>query len=74
LEQQQDDAEILSFKVDNVSVRLFSVFADISAQALLTDIFGPAKVGRLQQGDAHAPPLRLPDSVARSIEQMCLQT
>lgn len=76
LGQQQDDTEIMLFKVNDVAVWVCTCAANTAPQAMLTDLFGPAKVGRCADGDALAPPqpLRLPDSVARSIEQMCLQT
>jgi hypothetical protein len=76
LDQQQDDTEILLFKVRDVALGMRSGALHAAVQAMLSDLFAPSKVARLARGDAISPPLplRLSDSVARSIEQMCLQT
>ncbi len=76
LDQEQDDAEILIFKVFQSAASYRPGTRDTAAQAMLTDLFQPAKAGSCRDGDACVPPqpLRLPDSVARSIEQMCSPT
>jgi hypothetical protein len=80
LDKQQDDAEIQLFKVSKrAAAAAWSLARNADAQAMLSDLFRPPKGqggGHWQDGEAYAPPppLRLPDSVARSIEQMCSQT